>query len=272
MGGSRPGASALFGPRRLKPEEMRPGTGIRAVQWDARGEIRLWTEDGYLPERTPSDSEDPETLAYVRFVRDDCPEHLQHDWPAYCLAVALPLVRSERPDRPLRPFERRSDLPWYDPLYGGLILALQVVGLIHLAITGLAGLAIFATVLAGAYALLRVWHLRRRRPRILVLHHGDDVWREVRRAGGHFLLCGAGLAAMIWLGNGGWPVWLWGPVGAVPVVGSCFALDASRKRIVQNDQRRLEEDAVAEWDALHADPQREPAWQTALWEAADAHG
>ena len=31
--------------------------------------------------------------------------------------------------------------------------------------------------------------------------------------------------------------------------------------------RRAE--AVAEWDALHADPQREPAWQAELWDGAD---
>ena len=262
----------MFASRRLDPERLPETAAFYAVQWDPAGEVRFWNEDGYVPVKTPAGSSDPDVLAYVRFLRDDCPKELQHGWPAYCRAIALPLVRSEYPGRPPRPFERRSVLPWYDPVYGGVMLALQAVGLALWAVTGAPHPAMLGAVAGGVYAAARWWYGRSGVPRLLVLYHGESLRREFLLAGRHFLLAGGGVATMIWFGNGGWPVWLWAPAGLLPVTASTIALDRAQKRTVRAVEDRRTADALAEWDALHADPQRDPAWQAALWNGTYGDG
>ena len=249
-------------PPRRRLRELAEGTPVWAVQWDAEGGVlRFWTADGYFEPFPPGAAkrEPAAVLDLVRQVRAEYPPEMQDGWPAFCRRVALPLVRCDRPGRPLRPFERVAGPFWLTPRAAAVPLILQGFGLLMWATGGGRGWVAVGGVAAGVVAVGKWWSRRRGVSRILAECPPRPFLTEARDA----LLClaacvvgvsGMGLA-VVRAGN----PW-WGLPALLP--GAILALHLARVEQTRTAAFESERDAEAaeEWDALHADPQREPRW------------
>ena len=208
----------------------------------------------------------PGALAVVRRLHSEVPADRHERWPR-AAPHALLLLRSDYPDRPLRPFEtvRPGGVsPWVPVL--GTVLG-EIAGLAMRVLTGDAKFLLIGPAIGLTLGVARWWFARTGERRVVAEAPADRV------AG--FLLAAAAVA---WLGAiaglglagavGAVPNWvlLLGTIG--PVAFACAAvLTAIRLSRDFHAARRAE--AVAEWDALRADPQREPPWRAALWNHAE---
>ena len=251
--------------------DLTPGTPVDSLQWDARGRFRFWVgEDCYERAVTPGD---PHSLALVRLFRADLPGGVQHGWPAFCRAVALPLVRSERPGRPLRRRERAFVSHWLSPAAGWAALWVQALGLFYWLVCGVAAAAWVGTAAAVIFAAGR-WRASRRPPvRVEVDPDDRTLAEKVSEIVFAALGCVIGLTGTLFLADRvGVPFLLSLAIAFAPVLAVAFRFEGRKQARFAEVRAAFDADAAAEWDALHADPQREPAWQAALWDDRGAPG
>ena len=253
------------------PADLPSPRDVVQARWHPRRGLRLRTDDRTvrLP-RAMFGGEWGARLAWA--VRGAVPPDRHVGWPRFCRLVVLPALRSPCPTRPLRWFEVRGDDPRHLSAMEGCFLAVQVL------IVG--GVAIGAPVLPGWLGFVccgamggLIWLARRNR-KLVPPTIGERVLRVRWRAfAGLYVafVAGAvgGTAAAARLDARGVPFWLCFPLlpGGAVFAGAAF-IKLARPYDGPFDRMR-DAEAVDEWDALHAVPQRDPAWQAALWEEAE---
>ena len=233
---------------------------VRRAVWSVFG-VRLHTADGatrvrLFPRRAGA-------LAAVRRVRFGVPADRQERWERAAWP-AVDLLRRVCPARPLRDFERLDADP-----FGGWVFILGAVagegcGLAIRLLNGNAAALIIGPAVGLLLAALRWFTARRTHGRVSLAVPG------VSTGTGELALAYAGLPAAAFIGLAavrwcGLPLWACG----IPVAAAVANVIRAIWRLTRQQQAFLtarQAEAVAEWNALHADPQREPAWQAALWD------
>ena len=205
----------------------------------------------------------PGALAAVERLHAEVPADRHEHW-SRAAPYALKLLRSDNPDRPLRPFERVQPggvSPWVPAL--GAVLG-EVTGLAMRVLTGDAKWLLVGPAFGLTLGFAAWWKARGGERRVVAAAPAD-------RAGG-FLLAAA---AVVWLATipamalmgqigvlPGWAVLL--GVGGPVVFAVAVGLGMIRLSRDFHAARRAE--AAEEWAALRSDPQRTPAWQVGLWD------
>ena len=240
---------------------------VLTVDWSRQLGPRLTTSQGHIYLRLFHDDADAAAaLAAVRRLHAEVPADRHRDWPKRA-RQALGMVRCECPARPLRPFERvRADV-----LSGGFALCCvllgEVGGLIARVVTGDPTHLIVGPAIGLLLAALRWVGRRGLGTRVEIVRPGEKAAMIYLAAAVAALSLGmpAGAFAAIWFGwpKGAVPLLMFVPVIPTFAVASWAA--AKRAKTYARFHAARDAEAVAEWDALHADPQREPAWQAELW-------
>ena len=253
------------------PADLPPPHEVVEARWDLRRGVRLRSAGRTV--RLPRDLFRGEFGARAAAgVRGAIPPDRQVGWPRFCRLAALPALRSECPGRPLRWFEMRGDDPRHLSVLEGTFFAAQTVILGGLAVGNPVLPGWSGVILSGAFAGL-IWLGRRNRRRVPPRIGERSLRVRWRTIAGLNLALAAGMVAATavaaWLDARGVPVGLWLP--CLPVGGLGMAVIWAKLTNATNGpfDRMRDAEAVAEWDALHADPQREPTWQAALWATAE---
>ena len=249
------------------PEDL---SNVQAVEWRRGGGPTLRLADGlktHVPLWNRDRSKDPDTaLAAVRRLRREVPTDRQIDWPTGC-ERAFDLVRCPNPDRPLWPFERVQEQamsPWL-PAFG--MLGGEAVGLILRLLTG-QGRFLLVGPAFGLMLSLYCWLLNRHDHR-RVITESPTQQRSFGEIAALFAAAATLYGQLCWGQQAfGWPDWTFWLAGLL--IPAEFALIYRFDRETRGFREERRADAVTEWDALHADPQREPAWQAGLWSDAQA--
>ncbi|MFH5805898.1 hypothetical protein [Alienimonas sp. DA493] len=248
------------------PQLPEPWT-VGELRWPAGRDAAIrWEGHGGTVRVVPSRVDDAELLGLIRRYRARVPADRQTGWPTFCLRVALPLVRCETPHRPLRSWERISDGSPSAAAVFVVVLAGELFGLALQLLTGKAGWLLLGPALTVA-GLMTAGALRRfSRPRIQYAPPGET--RATLLTLGYFmaflLIIPAAAQLRLWAG---WPrgAFFWIAFGLCAVSGGALTgLLRPHVRRMESFRKTAEADAVEEWDALHADPQREPRWHGAL--------
>lgn len=240
---------------------------VERIRWPPHRDAAIrWTHPGETVRVVPSRVEDAELLRTIRRYRSEVPADRQTGWPTFCRRVALPLVRCETPHRPLRSGERVSDGAPSPTAIFAVVLAGEAFGLALQILTGNAAYLLLGPALSVA-ALLVTGAVRRfGRPRILF----DPPGTAARTLAlltlliGHPLAFPAAAQIARWAG---WPqgTTVWIACGLLAPWGvAVWALLRPHVRQMRAFHETAEADAGEEWDALHADPQREPRWLVEL--------